>query len=323
MIKHIKKASKEEWDELVEKDLFSTYSQTREWYEIWSEYTGLHISTKLILFKNGKKVLLPLAYSKYLKGILKTYFSSPNGFGGFITNELLNNEERKILFNILNNFNSLMLINNPFNDILEHFKGWTKEDFTQIINLEQGFEVIFKKWRKGHICDVKKGMNAGLTIVEAKSLDEWKDYFHVYQDSIIRWGDTASSNYSLNLFEIMYKKNSPKIKLWLAKDNNKIISGALCFYHNKHVCYWHGAGLKEYFHLHGGHLLQYYIIKDACDKGFKWYDFNSSGGHENVIKFKNGFFTEKKVFHILILESSLTKKLIKFSNYIRQELHLT
>jgi lipid II:glycine glycyltransferase (peptidoglycan interpeptide bridge formation enzyme) len=103
------------------------------------------------------------------------------------------------------------------------------------------------------------------------------------------------------LFQILYKKKSPAIKLWLAKYQGKLISGALCFYHNRHVAYWHSASSSDYYQkLDAAHVLQYHIIKDACEQGYLIYDFLPSGGIEGVIKFKKGFSAQQKPVRVYL-----------------------
>jgi lipid II:glycine glycyltransferase (peptidoglycan interpeptide bridge formation enzyme) len=116
---------------------------------------------------------------------------------------------------------------------------------------------------------------------------------------LARWGEKTTNAYQWDLFEIMYRKKSSNIKLWLAKYQGEIISGALCLYHNKHVAYWHSATSERYYKkLNATHVLQHTIIKDACDKGFLLYDFLPSSGIEGVVNFKDGFSPQKRPVHI-------------------------
>jgi lipid II:glycine glycyltransferase (peptidoglycan interpeptide bridge formation enzyme) len=75
----------------------------------------------------------------------------------------------------------------------------------------------------------------------------------------------------------------------LAKYEDRSIAGALCFYTKNHVVYWHGAAYSDYFELRPVNLLMYEAIKDACENGYSWFDFNPSGGHEGVKAFKKSF----------------------------------
>jgi len=68
-----------------------------------------------------------------------------------------------------------------------------------------------------------------------------------------------------------------------------VIAGTLCLYARRHVSYWHGAALEEHIKKRPMNLLLYEAIRHACTGGFRWFDFNPSGGHESVRAFKEGF----------------------------------
>ena len=77
--------------------------------------------------------------------------------------------------------------------------------------------------------------------------------------------------------------------LWLARAQGKVVAGALCLHARRHVAYWHGAALEEFFPLRPVHLLMRESMRDAARRGRNWYDFNPSGGLPGVARFKRGF----------------------------------
>ncbi len=80
--------------------------------------------------------------------------------------------------------------------------------------------------------------------------------------------------------------------------DEKIVSGALLFYCGNHIVWWHGATLSDFFNHYPANFLQNEIIKESCEKGYKYYDFNPSGGHEGVMKFKDRFGAKRIYFNI-------------------------
>jgi len=299
VIKSIRKATAEEWDSIVDTAGSAIYFQTREWFDIWADYAGFESDARLICFDDGKKVLLPLTHVNLLKGLIKVNFLAPKGMGGFVTNDELIADEKRELFDILRKIKILYCAVNPYDTLTNEFGGFNGEDFTQVLDLAQGFEPIFKNWSKGHYSAAKKGMREGINVELAVTESDWKSYFAIYQDTLARWGNKATNTLKWHLFEIMYARNSRKIKLWLAKYQGQVISGALCFYYNKHVAYWHSATSQRFFKkLNASHVLQYRIIKDACENGFLLYDFLPSGGIEGVIDFKNGFSPQRIPVHV-------------------------
>jgi lipid II:glycine glycyltransferase (peptidoglycan interpeptide bridge formation enzyme) len=87
------------------------------------------------------------------------------------------------------------------------------------------------------------------------------------------------------------QKMPGKIKLWVARLDGKVISGALIFYWNKSVVYYHGANHREYFSHRAANLVQNEIIKDAAqaDLPYETYDFGPSGISDGVLEFKRRF----------------------------------
>ncbi len=312
MITSIRNATNEEWDYFVDSVESTLYFQTREWFEIWADYAGFESDTKLVCFDSGKKVLLPLARMKLLSGLVKAHFLAPKGMGGFVTEYLLAENERNELFEILNKIPMLYASVNPYETLTNEFPCLNGEEYTQFLDLSQGFAAIFKNWSKGHSSATKKGIREGVRIEPATTKDDWRSYYEFYLDNMARWGNNTTNNYSWRLFELLCEKKSGKIILWLAKYQGKPVSGALCFYHNRHVAYWHSASSQQFFRkLSASHVLQYHIIKDACDRGFLLYDLMPSGGIEGVIAFKKGFSPLQKPVRIYMSPSMRLSSVLK------------
>jgi lipid II:glycine glycyltransferase (peptidoglycan interpeptide bridge formation enzyme) len=142
------------------------------------------------------------------------------------------------------------------------------------------------------------GQRKGVSVRHAETPNDLKIYYQLYQDTVDRWGEKANIKYGLSLFEQIWEKLIPKRKavLWLAEWKGKIISGCLTFYHNKHTVAWHAASDYRLFDLYANQVIHFYIIEDALKQGYEIYDLNPSHGLEGVIKFKEGFGTEKLEF---------------------------
>ena len=246
----------------------------------------------LVTFSDGTEAVLPLSVQIGQRGIVRKYVSSPAGtFGGWISNDELSIRHAVLLADYLTKRpGSVFWRLNPYDHLV--FKAsvrTTRDDETQALNLADGFDAACKGWTKGHGSAARKARREGVMVRQASTLDDWCAYYRAYEDSLRRWGEKVSAKYSWEIFREMCRLKSPYIKLWLAHYQEKVIAGALCFYAARHVVYWHGAALESYFHLRPVHLLMYEAIKDACEKGRCWFDFNPSGGHEGVKSFKKSF----------------------------------
>ncbi|HYG37754.1 MAG TPA: GNAT family N-acetyltransferase [Cytophagales bacterium] len=329
-IKGFRVSTNKEWDTIVNNSYCSTYFHTRDWAEIWSSYTNnlLKPHPILITFEDDTHVLLPLSYTTFFKGLGKKYISSPAGtFGGWVSNNRLDKGHIESLINFLYSISDDLNVRiNPYEETgANYIYKKAISDVTNTLKLDNDFEAIFRSWTKGHKSAVPKAVKAGIIIEKGKNLDDWKAYYEVYQDSIKRWGEKASSNYKWTLFEEFYKRKSDNITLWLAKHENRIIAGALCFYCNKHIVYWHGAALDEFFNLRPVNLLMYETIKDGCQRGYKWFDFNPSGGHEGVKSFKKSFGTIELNCPV-VSHKNLKYSVLNFANnklnFLKTTLHL-
>jgi len=302
----IEEASSDQWDSIADNCDYATYFHTREWAEIWQEYSGgkLKPAAKILTFNDGVEVLFPMSVTKVFRGMLRQYILSPeNNYGGWLSVNKLSAEHHKLLWEYATTLN-LIMRHNPYDSELQaaaKSRSWSFSDFTQALDLQQGFETISQSWQREQGKLIRKAQKAGMTLVEAKTLEDWQEYYKVYEATVERWGDKIlGSPYEWRLFEFIYNLRSNKIKLWLAKVDGQVARGGIFFYQSKHVVGWHGSGLKELFHLRPSNFLHTQLVEKACQEGYWWYDFNPSGGLEGVTAFKETFGCQKLQFNLFI-----------------------
>jgi hypothetical protein len=309
------RATDAEWDAMVDAAPTAIYFQTREWFEIWSEYAGFRIDTRLITFRSGKQVLLPLCHQDFLGGLLKIHFLAPKGMGGFVTNADLDPDEKRELFGLLKKLTPLYGAVNPYDALTNEFDAFNGMDSTQVVDLTEGFEPVFKRWSRGHRDRTTKGLRQGITVELAASEPDWKSYYALYEDNLAHWGGKATNRYGWDLFRLMYGGESGRIKLWLAKYEGQLVCGAIRFYHHKRVVCWHSASAPRFSkRLNAFHVLQHDMIKDACEQGFLLYDLGASSGIGGVIDFKSGFAGQKRQVNVYM------SRFMKISDALRRKL---
>lgn len=326
-ISQVRTATNDEWDSLWLNCSYSTYFHSREWAEIWREYSrhAIQPDPRLVIFNDSQEALLPLSYQVALKGLFKFYLFSPAGtYGGWISCGHLKKEHDVFLAGYLTqNIKNLSWRINPFQPNIGDLELLVdKEEKTQALNLESGYKSLWLRWKKRKeslIRNIQKARKEGIEIRTASALEEWRQYYDIYQDSLRRWGKRASSQYEWDLFQILYQKKSPHIKLWIADYQERIVAGVLCFYAKSHVAYWHGAALEAFFKLRPVNLLIAEAVKHACDERYTWFDFNPSGGHEGVWKFKKSY-SPLELESPMVLRSSLCYRLYSKSLKIRRKI---
>lgn len=324
-ITEVRSATNNEWDTIWQKCDYATYFHSREWANIWHQYTKgkLKAEPKIIGFSDGKFALLPISFQKIYRGLTKMYISSPAGtFGGWISQNNLNKTHTNLLVNFCNTkLGNLLWRINPYDPILSKMDLPNSQyDETHAIKLNNDFNSLYKQWTKGHRSAVKKAIREGICIRVASTIDDWKDYYEVYQDSLRRWGEKTSSQYDWSFFYLIGKLNSPNIKLWLALKEDKIIAGAVCLSAKNHIVYWHGAALSDYFKLRPVNLLIYEIVKKSCQEGYLWFDFNPSSDHEGVKSFKKSFASKELLCPIINIERQYITNISKIKKILEQKL---
>lgn len=156
---------------------------------------------------------------------------------------------------------------------------------------------------------MKQARRGGVTVRLADGVDDWRAYYGAYEDSVRRWGDSTSTVYRWPLFERLAQSDSGSVRLWLAVHGGQVVAGSLCFYAKRHVVYWHGAAHSESFKMRPVNLLIYEAVREACAEGYRWFDFNPSGGLEGVRAFKKSFGTVELACPVVRRETVLLRAL--------------
>ncbi len=316
-------ASDTEWDDYWGKCEYATYFHSREWSEVWCEYTDGYMRKcpQIYTFTDGVQALLPLTVAG--RWPLTEALLSPAGtYGGWLarpSDQVRSEHIGCLARDLQKNHGNIVWRQSPIDPLVGNLsvKGM-KKDHTCLIELARDFDALFRTWSKGHRSAVKKSIREGVTVRAAECEKDWEDYYSVYLSSISRWGERVSSKYEKKLFEILYKVKSENVRLWVAEYDGVIIAGALCFYAKNHVDYWHGAAESDFFNLKPAHLLMYTVIKDCCALNKGYFDFNPSGGHDGVDAFKRSFSAERYDSHVYVASSRVCSGINKVLKIIKR-----
>lgn len=313
-----RRATEEEWWRHANGDSTATFFQTPYWFQVVGSHLGFKTRPIYVELPNGKSGVFPLADRSLYKGIAREFISSPGGtYGGLVSSFELHPAELDVLENSVIERTNFIYRVNPLRVAGRTFTGQMNEDFTHLLDLKSlDPSNVLRRWRKGHKADAKKALREGVLVSTKNDDNVLQDYYAAYLDSLRRWG-RAAARYDLELFRKLLALPQAYVKLWQAFYKERLIYGCLCFYFGKHVVYWHGAGLSEFFSLGAVHLLQWRIIEDAMVNGFRYYDFNPSGGIDGVVHFKEGFGTDKVDAPVMKGRAWFTKVLDKLHHLRR------
>jgi hypothetical protein len=304
-IHYWKKVEDTIWQRLVENCDYATFYHTPAWHYLVQQSTaGSQVKTMGGQLENGTQFVLPMITTRQIGPFYGLVSSAENVYGGIIADGPITvNERQQIYKDIINkwqviSFNFVPPAAKQFNLELDHFIP--SSDKTYIISLSQDIEEIYKNYSRGHKSAIKKATKAGVVVEVTEDIADYRAYHDVYLDSVDRWGDSVMGDFtSWAMFEKIYElaqEMPDKIKLWIGRLDGQVISGALIFYWNKSVVYYHGANHREFFSHRAANLIQHEIIKHAAQAEFAYetYDFGPSGVSDGVREFKRRFGGEEQ-----------------------------
>lgn len=310
-------ASLEAWDEIWRTCNYATYFHSRKWAEAWVKYSQGTLSLKplLITFSDGYQALLPMLLQRHYQGLIREHLSCiEGGFGGWISQDALTLDHASQLMQFLKSLGSLTWRLNPYDDLVWQLEPeWTYADETHVIRLDQDFTKLFPK-QSSTVRKARKAAKAGVVIETTSNIGDWQEYYQVYRASLKRWGEKTISEYRWDIFQDLLERDPHNIRLWVARYDGKIVSGAICLYAKRSIIYWHGSSLEEYFQVRPVNLLMHTIMKAGYEQGYSWFDFGTSGDLDSVAAFKRSFGASPLPCHV-VCQSSPMKQLANKVDY--------
>ncbi|PTL34907.1 hypothetical protein CLG94_12475 [Candidatus Methylomirabilis limnetica] len=285
------------WEDVARNCEYATFFHTPAWGRLF-ETAGLAVRrcARGFLLDDQRVAIVPaVETSIHLGGLMHGYaMTAANVYGGVISTRRLAQWEIESILSRLTGPRTieLTIVENPYAPFELPRPFLASNDFTHVLDLSAGIDQVLRGTSHGNRYSVKKAVKMGVKVRIAESLEDFKAYYAVYHDSLRRWGGSVTSRYPWQLFEAIreYAQSSEACRLWIAEVRGLVVAGALVFYWNGwHAVWWHGAGLESYFSYSPTNLLQSEIIRDAHGCGYRWYDFNPSGGHAGVVAFKESF----------------------------------
>ncbi len=290
------------WEKLIKESPSATFFHMPLWHEIIVKtYKKYSIATREITFDDGLKAVLPLIETGrrgvFFKGKSRLKSSVFGGYGGLISSaELSRDRQFQVYYRLAEQKASISVSTSPFE--VHHLPDpySCQASFTQVFPLISDEEMSFRCLSRGAKSNLKQAQKRGLSVRTARTEEDLSAYYAIYRDTLRRWGRDVIYEYPEELFLNIFKMGGDSAKIWLAEKADQIIAGAVIFYCNTNVFYWHGASLKGFFSCYPNNLLHMEIIKDAAKRGYRNYDFGPSGGQEGVERFKKSFGSEKRPY---------------------------
>jgi hypothetical protein len=302
MMKVIENPSIEFWEKVATQCEGATFYHSPLWSKVLTEtYSHYKILSKGFLFDDGSKAILPLLGYKRGSFFKKTTRLKSMGFGsygGLVASGNWSDEKSEQVFSWLQERSASVYVDgNPFFacNLPECFSKQQKS--TYALRLNKSIEEIWKGFSSGHRKSIKKATRMGVTVRKAISLDDYRAYLAVYEDTLKRWGDKTIITFPRQLMLKLLAQKQESVTLWLAVLDGKVIAGVIMFYWNALCFGWHGCSLTDYSSYHPNNLLHWNMIQDALERNVQLYDFGPSGEEQKGVEdFKRHFGAEQFLF---------------------------
>ena len=291
------------WQEIASASPASTFYHTPQWHDIvTAAYPDYAVATTGFIFDDGSRAVVPCIQTKKGRPLLgKSRLKSSvfGGYGGIVASDNLSaGKQQEIYDYLVKQRASISLDTNPFfaptAKLPEAFD--CRQDFTQALELTRDEDGLRAKLNRGAKSNLNQAKKQGIAVRLANKEQDIHAYYALYKDTLRRWGDGVLFTYPEELFLTVFRQAGDSVKIWLAEKEGIIVAGAVIFYWNRIVTYWHGSSHEDYFHCYPNNMLHMEIIRDAAAAGFHYYDFGPSGGQEGVVRFKKSFGAQELPF---------------------------
>jgi hypothetical protein len=313
-IANLRNATDNEWDTLWNSSKAATYYHSREWAEIWQSYTNGRIrpEPKLIIFSDGVTALLPFSKQFFMGGFINRYsLTGPPAmalpyYGNWLTNDSLTDDHIVLLTKLLiAKFRNMVWRLNPYDENSDKVYVNSKYAIrrplvTYMIDLSKGEESILSNMKQSCRNQIRQGVRNNLKVTEGTEIEHWRAYYDIYSDTLNRWGAKAIYKLDWKIFEIIFSRKSPNVKLWLVWHDSIAIAGCVCVYSHGKIITWHISSLTEYHKLRPVNMLKYAVIKEGISKNYRWLDFETAGRNKGLMDFKKSFGPEEKMCDMII-----------------------
>ncbi len=302
-IRRATSADEAEWVAAWESCPYATFFHSPAWYAVWKERTGGALAPCPVRLEldDGPAAVVPLAVRTGRLGLWRHYESSPGWtYGGWLSRDRVSADRGRVVAAWLSErCPELVWRWNPFAGAATALSGLPlRDDHTRVLDLDGGWTAFERGLaeRTGDLArkfryDVRRAREGGATARRARGDEDWDAYLACYRASLERWGERATTRYEPAFFASLRAHGGDGVRLWIAEHDGRVVAGALCLDAPLHVAYWHGAARAEDLALRPVHLVLLRAIRDACERGKRWFDFNPSGGLAGVERFKESFGT--------------------------------
>lgn len=299
----IRKVSDDFWWSVARACSYATFFHTPIWREMArrADPRRFHDATFGAVLPSGVRVVFPLVRTRHL-GPLRWLHSTFEGcYGGFIADGPVSPAEAAQIYRHVCRWStySLHILENPLGESLpEELQGHFSlvvNEVAHTVRLDADFETVFSRFQKTQRKDYRRGLKRGVQVRATSAIEDYRAYYDVYRDAVGRWGHDERYGYSWHIFEQLHSLSQvypEQIKLWVMTVEGRVVGGTVMFYWGTHASAWNGTAHRDFLDYEVMPVGDTEMIRDAIERGYSYFDFNTSALNEGVSAYKQRFGAE-------------------------------
>jgi len=282
----LNKEDEKAWDEYVLTHPSSTFYHQLRWKNVVTRSYG-HKPYYLLAKEDGKiRGLLPLFLMKNLlfgRKIVSVPFAPYGGAIGdnkaiedFLIEHAINITKEsdadylELRVNIPKYTN--LVINNKY--------------MTLILKLDKEPEIVWNRFNNKVRNAVRKSIKTKMEINNGHV----NDFYNLYSQNL---RDLGTPPHDKNFFNLVHSEFENDAQIIIVRNNGKPIAGAILLYFKDTVISGWAASDRKYLNLNPNNFLYWNVIKAACEKGYKFFDFGRSLSDSGTYNFKKAWGAEE------------------------------
>jgi len=160
---------------------------------------------------------------------------------------------------------------------------------TLLLDLTVGPERLWEAFDAETRNQVRQATRRGAEIYEPASLGDWLETYSTMHAAVYRrQGARPPANPAFFNALWTYLWERQQLAVVLAKHEQQVIAGGLFVICQGTIYFLDGASFREYQHLRGNNLIQWYTISQASLRGLRLYDL-AGANIPSITHFKRGF----------------------------------
>ena len=282
----LKKTDEKTWDDYIYRSANSTFFHQIGWKRVVEKTYG-HKPVYLIAEDDGEiKGVLPLFLMKsriFGKKLVSVPFAPYGGVcadNGAIERELIR-EAKRITDELNLDYLELRHFDNLGNGTFVSDKKYV----TFILALDQDPEVVWRKFNNKVRNAIRKGLKSELKVEEAVL----KDFYEIYTRGMRSLGTPP---HSYEFFKNLISQFSEQTKIVSVLYRDVVVAAMFLLSFKENLISGWAASDRRYWKFNPNNVLYWEVIKNACEEGYRYFDFGRSMYNSGTFKFKKPWGTE-------------------------------